>query len=175
MTVTTESRTALRELIAVLEEVDQRWAGPEWNLHSPADVVAAHRALMHILEGGLVGMFEFDAGRPQFRRIVTPSRELSLKRGQLLLDVAIDELAHQRLLVRKVLVERSDRHPRRVRDRVGGQTIVAMADQNPSSRREDGVDRGLAAGLARAFPGRGLDLAVHRTLLMAGSERELAM
>jgi len=32
---------------------------------------------MHMLEGGLVGMFEFDARRPEFRRIVTPSRKFT--------------------------------------------------------------------------------------------------
>jgi len=75
--VETASRTALRELIALLTEIDERWSGPEWNLHSPADVADSHRALMHILETSLVGYFEQNPARPDFRRIVTPSRKLT--------------------------------------------------------------------------------------------------
>ena len=77
MSMETESRTALHELIALLREIDQRWSGPEWNLHSAQDVVGSHRALMHILEAGLVGYFEQNASNPDFRRIVTPSRKLT--------------------------------------------------------------------------------------------------
>jgi hypothetical protein len=77
MSLQTESRTALRELIALLQEIDERWSGPEWNLHSEEDVVGSHRALMHILEAALVGYFEQDAANPDFRRIVTPSRKLT--------------------------------------------------------------------------------------------------
>lgn len=77
MTVQTESRRALGELIALLQEVDARWASPEWNIASPEDVTGAHRALMHFLEGGLVGMFESDPAHPDFRRIVTPSRKFT--------------------------------------------------------------------------------------------------
>ena len=49
MSVQTESRAALRELIDLLEEVDQRWAGEEWNLHSADDV-------LNITGGGNVGI-----------------------------------------------------------------------------------------------------------------------
>ena len=77
MSIETESRKALRELIDLLTEIDQRWAGPEWNLASADDVVGAHRALMHVLEGGLGGMFESDPAHPDFRRIVTPSRKFT--------------------------------------------------------------------------------------------------
>jgi hypothetical protein len=81
MTIQTESRTALGELIELLQEIDERWAGEEWNLHSEADVVGAHRALMHVLESGLVGNFEYNPARPDFRRIVTPSRKLTGDNG----------------------------------------------------------------------------------------------
>lgn len=77
MSTQTQSRTALGEFIDLLQEIDQRWSGPEWNLHSPEDVVDSHRALMHILEASLVGYFEQDVSRPDFRRIVTPSRKLT--------------------------------------------------------------------------------------------------
>jgi hypothetical protein len=77
MSIQTESRAALKDFIALLEEIDTRWSGPEWNLHSPEDIVASHRSLMHTLETCLIGYFEQDATRPDFRRIVTPSRKLT--------------------------------------------------------------------------------------------------
>lgn len=77
MTIQTESRKAFRELIDLLQEVDARWAGQEWNLSSQEDIAGAHRAIMHTLEAGLVGWFEFDPRNPDFRRIVTPSRKLT--------------------------------------------------------------------------------------------------
>jgi len=77
MSLPTESRKALHELIDLLGEIDERWAGPEWNLASEADVAGAHRALMHLIEGGLSSMFEHDPERPMFRRIVTPTRKFT--------------------------------------------------------------------------------------------------
>lgn len=73
----TESRKALRELIDFLSEVDERWAGPEWNLHSEADIVNAHRAVMHMLETGLLTYFEHEPEHPRFRRIVSPTRKIT--------------------------------------------------------------------------------------------------
>jgi hypothetical protein len=77
MSIETESRTALKELTALLSEIDERWSGPEWNLHSEEDVFGSHRALMHILEASLVGFFEQDTAHPDLRRITTPSRKLT--------------------------------------------------------------------------------------------------
>lgn len=81
MMMQTESRTALGEFIALLQEVDARWSGPEWNLHSEEDITGSHRALMHIIEAALVGYFEQDVSNPDFRRIVTPSRKLTGDNG----------------------------------------------------------------------------------------------
>lgn len=81
MTIKTESRQALHELIDLLQDIDRRWAGPEWNLASEEDIYGAHRALMHMLEGGLVGHFEADPARPHFRRIVTPTRKFTGDNG----------------------------------------------------------------------------------------------
>jgi hypothetical protein len=75
--IETESRKALHELLGVLGEIDRRWASPEWNLQSPADVVGAHRALMHMLEGGIATYFEADPSRPRFQRIVSPTRKFT--------------------------------------------------------------------------------------------------
>ena len=77
MTIQSQSRTAWRELIELLQEVDQHWCSEERNLASAEDIAGSHRALMHILEAGLVGYFEQDARTPNFRRIVTPSRKLT--------------------------------------------------------------------------------------------------
>ena len=74
--IDTESRRALHELIDLLGEADRRWASPEWNLHSADDVAGAHRALMHYLQWGLVGLFERDPAAPRFHRIVAPDRKL---------------------------------------------------------------------------------------------------
>jgi len=81
MSIQTESRKALRELLDLLSEVDERWVSPEWNLANEADVFGAHRALMHMLEGGIGGMFEQDPSRPEFRRIVSPSRKFTGDNG----------------------------------------------------------------------------------------------
>ena len=72
----TESRRALHELIELLGEVDERWVSPEWNLHSDEDVFGAHRAVMHMLQWGLVGLFERDPAAPRFHRIVDPDRKV---------------------------------------------------------------------------------------------------
>ena len=77
MAIQSKSRAALRELIELLQEVDEHWCSEERNLASAEDVAGSHRALMHILEAGLVGYFEQDARKPSFRRIVTPSRKLT--------------------------------------------------------------------------------------------------
>ena len=74
--IDTESRRALHELIDLLGEADRRWVSPEWNLHTADDVVGAHRALMHYLQWGLVGLFERDPAAPRFHRIVAPDRKL---------------------------------------------------------------------------------------------------
>ena len=72
----TASRRALHELIDLLGDVDRRWASPEWNLHTDDDIVDAHRALMHMLQWGLVGLFERDPAAPRFHRIVDPNRKV---------------------------------------------------------------------------------------------------
>ena len=75
--IETETRRAFRELIDLLDEVDRRWVSEEWNLFGPDDVVGAHRAVMHLLEGGIAGMFECDPASPEFRRIIEPWRKFT--------------------------------------------------------------------------------------------------
>lgn len=71
------SRDALRHLIELLGEVDRRWLGPEWNLHSSDDIAQGTRALMHMLQGGLDSFFECDPVHPDFRKIVTPYKKFT--------------------------------------------------------------------------------------------------
>jgi len=75
--IASESRDALRELIALLQQVDQRFLSSEWNLMSSADVGEATRAALHILQGALALQFERAPERPAFRRIVTPTRKFT--------------------------------------------------------------------------------------------------
>ncbi|MBM4267435.1 MAG: DUF1214 domain-containing protein [Deltaproteobacteria bacterium] len=75
--IQTESRRAFRELLDTLGEVDRRWASAEWNLLGEADVADAHRALMHMIEGGIKTYFEADPTRPRFQRIVAPTRKFT--------------------------------------------------------------------------------------------------
>jgi hypothetical protein len=75
--IQTESRKAFRELLGTLTEIDRRWASAEWNLLGEADVADAHRALMHMIAGGIGGFLESDATRPRFERIVSPTRKVS--------------------------------------------------------------------------------------------------
>jgi hypothetical protein len=77
MSTASESRKALHELIDLLREVDARYLGAEWGLASAQDVAEGMRAVMHMLQGALVGHFEDDPEHPRFRRIVTPTRKFT--------------------------------------------------------------------------------------------------
>jgi len=75
--IDTASRAAFRALLDTLHDIDRRWAGAEWNLLGAADVAAAHRTVMHLLEGGIATCFEADPARPRFQRIVSPTRKFT--------------------------------------------------------------------------------------------------
>ncbi|MCW5889527.1 MAG: DUF1214 domain-containing protein [bacterium] len=75
--IQTETRVAFRALLDTLAEVDRRWASAEWNLMGEADVTGAHRAILHLLEGGIATFFESDPARPRFQRIVSPTRKFT--------------------------------------------------------------------------------------------------
>ncbi len=72
-----ESRKAFHELIDLLKTLDDRYLGPDWFISSPADVGEGLRAIMHLLQGGLVSYFDDDPDRPVFRRIVSPTRKFT--------------------------------------------------------------------------------------------------
>lgn len=72
----TAARTALRELIAMLSEVESRYCGNEWGVIDANDTADCIRSVVHTLEGGLALMFESDAERPFFRPIVSRTRKM---------------------------------------------------------------------------------------------------
>lgn len=89
--IPTESRKAVHELIDFLREVDARWASEEYGVDTPERVAEAHRALMHMLQGGLVSWYEDDVRAPLFRRIVSPTRKFTGDNADAIyFDCAID-------------------------------------------------------------------------------------
>jgi hypothetical protein len=70
---TTETREAWAGMVQMLVEAGERYAGPEFGLESPDDVAEAHRALLHLLEVGLLTTLEEDPDHPVFRPLVLSS------------------------------------------------------------------------------------------------------
>jgi hypothetical protein len=68
-----ETRAAWDEMLAMLAEAGERVAGVEFGLEGPDDVAEAHRALMHLLEVGLLTELEADPDHPVFRPLVLSS------------------------------------------------------------------------------------------------------
>jgi hypothetical protein len=71
-----ESRRALREMIALLQEIDERYLGEEWSAASFGDLPDGCRSVANTLEGALFLMFDADAERPFFRPIVSRTRKM---------------------------------------------------------------------------------------------------
>jgi hypothetical protein len=70
------SRKALRGLIALLQEVDDRYLGDEWGAANFGDLTDGFRYLANVLEGGFLLGFEADPERPFFRPIVSRARKM---------------------------------------------------------------------------------------------------
>ena len=71
-----ESKAALQELIALLQEVDDRYLGDEWGAAAFNDLPDGYRSVANTLEGGFYLMFDCDPERPFFRRIVSRTRKM---------------------------------------------------------------------------------------------------
>jgi hypothetical protein len=71
-----ESRLALRELVALLQEVDERYLGDEWSAPAFGDLADGYRSVANMLEGALFLMFDSDPERPFFRPIVSRTRKM---------------------------------------------------------------------------------------------------
>ena len=70
---TTETRDAWAAMLAMLEEAGERFAGPDFGIDGEGDVAEAHRALLHLLEVGLLTELEADPDHPVFRPLVLSS------------------------------------------------------------------------------------------------------
>jgi len=71
-----EARNALREFIALLQEIDERYLGEEWGADAFGDLPDGFRQIASLIEGGFTLAFESDPDRPFFNRIVTRSRKM---------------------------------------------------------------------------------------------------
>jgi hypothetical protein len=71
-----ESRAAVRELIELLAEVDERYLGDEWGAPAFGDLADGYRSVANTLEGALYLTFDCDPQRPFFRRIVSRTRKM---------------------------------------------------------------------------------------------------
>src|ERR1700722_13687834 len=71
-----QSRRALRDLIALLQEIDDRYLGDEWAAASFGDITDGFRYVANVVEGGFLLGFEADPERPFFRPIVSRARKM---------------------------------------------------------------------------------------------------
>ena len=60
------SREALRDFLALIEQVDREYLGPERNVTAPADIAAGEHMLLHLIKCGLDTWVDNDAARPRF-------------------------------------------------------------------------------------------------------------
>jgi hypothetical protein len=68
-----ETRSAWAEMLATLADVGDRFAGAEFGIEGDGDVAEAHRAVLHLLEVGLLTELEADPDHPVFRPLVLSS------------------------------------------------------------------------------------------------------
>jgi hypothetical protein len=70
-----ESRKAFGELLDLLRELSERYAGPEWLVLEPDDVGEALRAVLHLLEAALATRVESSPAHPWLREFPLPTRK----------------------------------------------------------------------------------------------------
>jgi hypothetical protein len=75
--IKTKTRAAYHELLALLQEADERWLSEEWGIADEGSTSDGHRALLHIVQGALTTHMESDPLHPDFRRIVSPTRKMT--------------------------------------------------------------------------------------------------
>ena len=67
---------ALREMIALLQEIDERYLDDEWSAPAFGDLPDGYRSVASLLEGALSLNFEADPERPFFRPIGSRTRKM---------------------------------------------------------------------------------------------------
>ena len=70
-----ESREAFNELLDLLRELSERYAGPEWLIQERDDVGEALRAILHLLEAALLTRMESHPAHPWLREFPLPTRK----------------------------------------------------------------------------------------------------
>jgi len=70
-----ESRKAFHELLDLLRELDDRYAGSEWGIEGADEIGGALRAVLHLLEASLVTRTESVPTHPYFREFPLPTRK----------------------------------------------------------------------------------------------------
>ena len=70
-----ESRKAFGELLDLLGELNERYAGPEWLVQESDDVGEALRAILHMLEAALLTRMESSPAHPWLREFPLPTRK----------------------------------------------------------------------------------------------------
>ena len=75
MTDAPASRQAFDELLDLLAELRDRYAGPEWLVQEPDDVGEALRAVLHLLEASLLSRMESSPAHPWLREFPLPTRK----------------------------------------------------------------------------------------------------
>ena len=70
-----ESREAFNDLLGLLRELSERYAGPEWLVQEPDDVAEALRAILHLLEAALLTRVESSPAHPWLREFPLPTRK----------------------------------------------------------------------------------------------------
>jgi len=70
-----ESRKAFDDLLDLLRELADRYAGPEWLVQEPDDVAEALRAVLHLLEASLLTRVESSPAHPWLREFPLPTRK----------------------------------------------------------------------------------------------------
>jgi hypothetical protein len=70
-----QSRKAFDDLLDLLRELSERYAGPEWLVQEPDDVGEALRAVLHLLEAALLTRVESSPAHPWLREFPLPTRK----------------------------------------------------------------------------------------------------
>jgi hypothetical protein len=78
----TPSRDALRDFLALIEQVDREYLGPDRNVTSPTDIAAGEHMLLHLIKCGLDTWVDNDAARPRFAPLASAVSMGRRRRGQ---------------------------------------------------------------------------------------------
>lgn len=70
-----EVRKTYRQLLATLEEIDQRYLSEQRHISSADDIADGYRMVFHTLQSAIDLFLESDPHRPQFKRLLSPSRK----------------------------------------------------------------------------------------------------